>query len=221
MSLCRKLRRFFHLSVWSYLTLEHSIYIFTIHTTSWRYLLWILFIEYHFLQLIFPKQQYIFAALTCAVPLRFQTMLFLSIANHYAYVDFFLFPLQSFGELTVVWFHSTMDHFLCKYSLLTKFLHNECVWVHAFFGISTVVAVHDFFVFFFLGRRHAMATHFSFCSPSLWYTHFFVCLCAFQPPEISYLFVVCACHLELFFSRLEAAFSMFFSLENVRANDRY
>lgn len=86
-----------------------------------------------------------------------------------------------------------------------------------FFGISTVVAVHDFFVFFFFGRRHTMATYSSFCSPSLslCYTPLFCeCAFAFQPPEISYLFIVYACHLQLFFSRLEAAFS-FFLLSNM------
>ena len=56
-------------------------------------------------------------------------------------------------------------------------------------------------LFSFFVRRRTMATYFSFCFPSLCYTLF----CAFQPPEISYLFIVCACHLQLFFLRLEAA----------------
>lgn len=129
-----------------------------------------------------------------------------------------------------------MDHFLCKFPSLTKLLLSVCVsWVCVWIGarkyicVCVSVSARVFSAFqplllcmtslfsFFFGRRHTMATYSSFCSPSLslCYTPLFCeCAFAFQPPEISYLFIVYACHLQLFFSRLEAAFS-FFLLSNM------
>lgn len=111
-----------------------------------------------------------------------------------------------------------MDRFLCKYSLLMKFLCIHyvytgseyiyldvcaCMGARVFFGISTVVAVHDFFVFFFRSSAYYGNTFLLLLSVPVLHTFFCV---LFNRPKYRiyslYVRAICNC----FFFRLEAAF---------------
>lgn len=118
-------------------------------------------------------------------------------------VVLFLYFLCNYLELTLFWFDSTMDRFLCKYSLLMKFLcihyvYTESEYIYldvcACMGARVFLAFQPLLLctislFSFFGRRHNMVTHFSFCSPSLCYTLFSVCFSTAR----NIVFIHCMC----------------------------